>query len=426
MPIVNTKNTTNPDPITPDRKLYTNPEFKTSTLFNEDQELNEIIQYVEGGKWTVDFFQQIREINTTGRMPDINVPAPTLSYNRINKLILNIDSGIDQSDPNDITGTCSINAGFMPSYGDVFIATLTGGREAMFVITEVNKKMYSLHEMYEVNFKLHEFFDKNSEAYRDLLLKVIKEYTYDVSHIADKSAPIILSKDLKDKVNLKIERSKLVDFYFTNMFNKEKNTLLLPTKNFIFCLDTMLTEFILKLVGLTGYPNATKINRFHLEVSISKSIYDVVLDRDISSLNYIDRDIGFRRPIGDGSMPVALRITWLGIDYIVDKVSPDARVSYDDNIKINGHTKPDDFKEPIKVRDNAYIFSNHFYDRDIENCGIMELALLQFLRNEVVDDELINTMLEQYVYWDTIDQYYLIPFLILLVKDKVNYTFSSI
>ena len=428
MPILDTTTVvTNPDPITPDRKLYTSPEFKTSTLFNEDRELNNIIQYVEGGKWTVDFFQQVREINTPGQLPDINVSSTVLSYNRINKLILNISTPIDQTDPNNVTGSCDINAGFLPSYGDAFIATLVGGREALFVITLVEKKMFSLHDMYTVEFKLYEFFDKNSEMYRDLLLKVVKEYTYDINHVADKSAPIILNKDYKDKLDLKRVRADIIDHFFRTNVNKEKNIIALPTTVNTYFMDTLLNEFIFKTLGYTGYPNSSKLNRFNVPDITEYSIYDLLLERNISRLSTIDRNLGFTYIPLDNSMPVARQIGWLGIDYIVNKVSDAALIiDHTSYIATNTLTKPTGFVEPLGVRDSNYIFSNAFYTQDIVNCGLMEKVVLQFLRNEVIDQTNLQTLVDQYLYWDVIDQYYLLPILALMLQDKINFTFSAV
>ena len=428
MPILDTATVvTNPNPITPDRKLYTNPEFKTSTLFNEDRALNNIIQYVEGGKWTVDYFQQVREINTPGQLPDINVSSTVLNYNRINKLILNIATAIDQTDPNNVTGSCDINAGFLPSYGDAFIATLVGGREALFVVTLVEKKMFSLHDMYTVGFKLFEFFDKNSEMYRDLLLKVVKEYSYDTNYVADKSAPIILSKDLKNKIDLKKTKADIIDYYFNTHVNKEKNVIALPTNTNVYYIDTMLNEFIFKTIGYTGYPHSEKLNRFNLNDITDYNIFDLVLERSIDRLPYLDKNINFARIPRDGSAPVLRQIGWLGIDFIVNRTpTPDVIVDYSADIQINTLTKPLDFVPPIKTRDTNYIFSNAFYTRDVVNCGLLEQALLQFLRNEVVDQTVMDKLILQYMYWDTIDKYYLLPFLLLLIQDKINYTFSAI
>lgn len=429
MPILNTSvEKINTDVVTPDRKLYTNPDFKTSTLFNEDHELNNIIQYVSGNKWTVNYFQQIREINTPAIMPDVSVATSVLSYNRISGLVIILSTAIDQTDPNSIVGSASINSGFLPNYGDAFIATLTGGREAVFVVTLVEKKLYSLHDMYTVEFKLFSFLDKESEFYRDLISKVIKEYTYDKSYIQDKSAPIILSQDYKNKLNYKTEKQSIIDYYFNNHVNSEKNVVALPMGDNVTSIyvDTLLNEFLLKIVGYTGYPNSDKLNRFELPNITSYSIYDMIINREIEKLPFLEKDFIFSYIRIDSGEPVMRHLSWLGINYTIDKLRDDMKVDYSLDIKVNTVTKPVGFEEPIKIKDSNYIFSEAFYTQDIDNCGMFEKALLQYLRNEVIDSGVMANLLANYRYWDTIDQYYLLPILIVLIQDNINNSYSQI
>ena len=429
MPILNTADeVTNVDTITPDRKLYTNPDLKTSTLFNKDQELNDIIQYVEGSKWTVDYFQQVREINTPAVMPDINDTSTIVNYNRISKLIIYIDGAISQDDPNNITGTARINAGYLPSYGDPFIATLTGRREAIFVITNVEKKLYSLHEMYNVEFKLFAFLDKDSIFYRDLISKVVKEYIYDASYIKDKSAPIILAKDYKDKLNFKNTLRDLIDYYFKNMYNPEKSIISLPTITGVTYLDTMLTDFLYKLVGYTNFPNANKLNRFDDTAIVDYSIYDMLLYKDLNRIDFLHRDMGFTYIPNSVSLPVMRHIGWLGIDWMVGELNGEEPVDITVDIKVNTITKPSDYISPsnINTTEHNYLFSEFFYNQDTDNCSVLENLVLQYLKDEVVDQEKLSTLLSQYKYWETEEQFYYIPILMIMVKDVINNTFSAI
>jgi hypothetical protein len=56
----------------------------------------------------------------------------------------------------------------------------------------------------------------------------------------------------------------------------------------------------------------------------------------------------------------------------------------------------------------------------------MEQAVLQYLRGEVVDEIILNKLVNEYYYWDTVTQFYCIPILIILVRDSINNTFKSI
>ena len=430
MPIFNIEgNTKVADPITPDRKLYSNPEFKTSTLFNKDQELNDIIQYVEGYKWTVDYFQQVREINTPPVMPDPNDTTTLVNYNRINNLIIYLESPINQDDPNNITGTASINAGFLPNYGDPFISELTGGRYGVFVISSVEKKMYSLHDMYTVEFKLLVFLDKDSLFYKDLLLKTVKEYIYDKNFIQDKSAPIILSKDFKDKLDYGKEVEFLKEYYYKTMFNPAKNIISLPTNSISssIYLDTLLNEFNYKLNGYTGYPNANKIVRFNVTDITDYSIFDLLFDRDIDKLSFVRRNLGFKYVPSSVSYPSMRHISWLGINYITQELDNGMLPQdYSNDLLENTLTRPPDYVEPVVLTDTDYVFSDNFYNEDTVNMSILERLIYAYLNNETIITSELDILLKQYRHWEMDEQYYYIPMLILLLKYKMNNIYSNV
>lgn len=408
-----------------DYLFRSNTELKTSTLFNKDNELSTITHYVAGEKWTVDFFTQIRGVNEEAILPDINVPVSRLKYNRINKLILHLQTPIEQSDPNDIGGEAIINAGFPPNYGDVFIATLTGGREAIFIIDELEKRTYNNHEAYSAKFKLHAFLDKDGVFYRDMIYKTSKVYYYDKDHLLDYSAPIILAEDYKNKIDLKRYPSILANHYFKHMISKEKNVIAVPTLTSIY-VDTLLNDFIYKIINRDEVPAMQNITDINVDLSntISYTVWDAILNRDLDMLAMSERAIGFKFT-PSATIDIGSRhISYLGISFMVDAlagVAP-ATLEYRD-IKINTEQI---ITVPLADNVDNYIFSSAFYEQDIEQCGLLESLLLQYLRGEKVDGGKLQVLLEEYIHWDTIDQYYLIPILILLVKDTVQFTYSSL
>ena len=404
------------------RKLYTNEDFKTSTLFNKDHELDTIVKYIEGNKWTIDYFLQIRDINDEALLPDPNVPATTLKYNRINNLIITLSGGIDQTDPTNVVGAGIINAGYLPNYGDPFIATLTGGREAIFTIMKVEKKRYNLHESYNVEIKLFAFLDKDSVLYRDLITKTIREYTYDTDYLMDKSSPIILNKDYAEKMDLKKTRQEILNFYFKLMVDTRKNVIM-PSTNTGLYLDTLLTDFIFKTINSNEITGSEKISRMTYDTDTINTIYDALITRDISMLKTCDTDVGFTRVQSQGIHATNRTLAYLGVTHIVDVCNGRCEPI---DISGNQYDKPVDLVEPIKIHDDKYIFSNSFYTMDRVNCGPMETAVLDYLGGSLVEMSELKKLTDNYVYWDLIDQFYLLPILLLLIRDHTNSTFSNI
>lgn len=408
-----------------EKRVYrTTTEMKTSTLFNKDKDLDSIIQYVSGMDWTVDYFLQIRDINDTVQPPDINVPATQLKYNRIKNLILKLQSPISQDDPENITGDAIINSGFIPNYGDAFLATLTGGREAIFVIESIDTKTYNLHETYYVTFKLHSLLDSNALIYNDLVYKTMKEYVYDKDHLLDYSAPIILANDYKRKVNLKDVLPELIDYYIMTFTHPEKNLLALPTTNGVY-IDTLLTDFLFKIIDTTSDIDIANLTRVDLDLSgeIKMTIWDAIIKRDISMLKRAERKINFKYTPHSVSNVTMRHTSYLGINFVAGLITSEETVVHIDYTQLsNGSVTA----KPIKTPDNNYVVSANLYDLKTTECGALEELLIQYLKGEVINATNLDKLLEEYYMWDTIEQFYLIPILIVLVKDSVNNTFTSL
>lgn len=410
------------------KRVYrTQEEMKTSTLYHKEVPLKNIIQYIKGMKWTVDYFKQVIDVNDTTTAPDVNIPATTQKYHRINKLILTIQSSIQQENLDSITGEAIVNAGFLVNVDDIFLATLTGGREAIFIITEKQIRTYNLHQAYYITFKLFNFCDDNPEVYNDLIRKVIKEYVYDKDHLLDFGAPTILQTDYKKKLDLKDKVAELLDYYMTRFVNEQSRVISPPTQGGVYT-DQLLSNFLFKIVNQSDHlvmGKLTNIDTTYVQ-NVKLSVLDVILKRDLRLLKQCDKRIGFRfNPYG--VMDAFNKQSNIhGIHFIVDKLNQDDPGVIPDIVELEYDRDFETYYRPRGVMGDKYIFSEAFYNQDKENCGTLEFCLLEYLEGKIVPLEKLEHLIEQYYAWDTIEQFYLIPILIVLVKDSINNTFKSL
>lgn len=277
------------------RKYLSQEELGTSTLFSKDHSLDHISQYISGMKWTVTYFLQLRNMNDELVQLDPRIAATVQKYHRINKLEIYLQNGIDQANITNIEFEAVINAGFLPNKHDILLAELTGGREALFVLKEIDLKKYSLHDAYWCTFKLLTFVDTdNANLYNNLIYKTVKEYVYDKNHLLDYSAPIILQSDYKRKLNLKDTFKEITDYYLDNFIDKDTCVLCPPTKTSKYT-DIYLTDFLFSIVETTDHPEMSKIVRVDKNAMKKNplTIWDVILRRDISMLKRAERRIGF-------------------------------------------------------------------------------------------------------------------------------------
>lgn len=413
----------------PTRTFVSAEDMKTSTLFSSDVELDNIIQDVKGMKWSVDYFLQLRNVNDTTSPPDTNLPQTVQKYHRIRKLNITLQTPIEQGNVDDITGSAIINSGFLPNPDDVFLATLTGGREALFIITNIDIKHYNIHQIYLVDFKLFKFVEgASTPSYNDILLKVTKEYVYDNEHLLDYSAPIILATDYTAKLNLKKKLPELYDHYLRYFVEPQFNVISPPTEMSVY-VDPFLTSFFFKIMSVTDHEKMLKITRTDIENDGSfYTIWDMIIRRDITMLPRLNKNIGFKYTPSTAAYATLRAACYLGINFIATPHddSNDIIVPAFKNIAT---PRLASYVEPVTNKpasDKSYIFSEAFYKDTLTDKSPMEDLITSYLKEEILNTDSLNVLLRDYPAWKTEEQFYLIPILIVLVKDAISKAYKSI
>ena len=562
------------------RKYLTQEELGTSVLYSKDHSLDHISQYISGMKWTVTYFLQLRNMNDEITQLDPRIPATIQKYHRINKLEIYVQNGIDQANVTNIEFEAVINAGFLPNKHDVVLVELMGGREALFILKEIDLRKYSLHDIYWCTFKLLTFVDTdNANLYNDLIYKTVKEYVYDKNHLLDYSAPVILQSDYKRKLNLKDSFREITQYYFDIFLDNDTCVLCPPTESSKYT-DIYLSEFLFSIIESTDYPEMSKIVRIDKDKlrKVNVTIWDVILRRDITMLKRAERNIGFTYNPYTYTDYRIRNYNMLGINFIAsvlpkgskpiepkyidvstyDKYYPKdeqplvpilpgykpdidpgfsrphddvdsgfGRPHYDPRNRSNNATtlpsfpnvenrpetlpsygderpvtlpeiedkpttlpllpedhpsnlpsypdidgptvlpiepdkedkptnlpdvddsrpigpttpptaiEPDvpfdpgfsrtpEYEPPIMMPDNSYVVSDKLYDLQDEYMGILERNLKKYLLGDLCDSNDIDKMINQYHMWSTRDQYYLIPVLLVLIKDSIIHTYKQI
>lgn len=411
-------------PLDEVRKFRTHEDNKMSMLLHKNVPLEYIVKYPRGMKWEVDYFLQIRDINDEINEPDVNLSPTIQKYNRINKLIMVLQGGINQDVPESIQGEAIINAGFLPNTGDAFVARIAGGREAIFTITEVQTRAYNLHRAYYVSFKLFTFSDSAPEYMNDLIRKTIREYVYDREHLLDFSAPVIVKQDYKNKLSLKETYEDLQEYYFDKFLNLHKNVIALPTISSIY-VDTMLISFLFKIIEISSDPRLSKLNFVPLDDVKERpfTIWDVIIKRNIKLLKRADPNVSFSYKPYSIDQAASRQMNYLGINFFASKSS---NFNLPTSITHIEAERPDNYEHPLDINNRKYVLSNHFYIQDVGNLSTIEKCLLDWLEGKVVTIDELYKLLDNYMYWDTIDQFYLIPILLVLTRDAIINTFRSL
>jgi len=400
----------------------TQAELKTSTIFNNELSVSTIAHQVSGMPWTVGYFNQILNVNTAPMAPDINIPEATLKYNRIEELDIYLDSGLPTGNVTDITGSCTINAGFVPFIGDAFTATLAGGRVGIFVLTNVSKEYYNTHDIYKADFKLTYFADESTAMYNDLIHKSVRTYVYDKDAINTFSNPIILASEYKKKLDMSLLPGHIIKHYMDTFLDVETKTFRLPTTASRY-VDQLINNFMFKIISINDVPEMAELARLEPLDGIV-SIWDALLQRDIGLLDICKIDLKYA--IANVGRETSIKlVSYLGIEYAISG-RPNLP-TLTPNIKPNPLASRKSVASPVTAKDGNYILSASFYNR---TPGVtfsnMETMLLQYLRGEIPNTALLGTVMAEYKYWSYEDQYNMIPMLLLIVQSLINNTYSPL
>lgn len=305
----------------PRRKYRSQEEMATSTIFSTDHSLDKIISYISGMKWTITYYRQSNNENDDFKKLDINLPATIQKYERINNLIVFSQSGLEQTDPDEIEGEIVIDAGFMPLPYDMFMATLTGGREAIFNITEVDSRIYHNRKIFYLKFRFIIFVDQDKDLYNNLLYKTVREYYYDKDYLLSYTSPILLATDYNKKLNLHDKYQEIVDYYFDTFVHPSKHTLSPPTVSGIYT-DTMLTDFIFKIVDQDSNDKIYKLIRMDPDKvdTVKPTIWDAIIERDSSMLRRCKKRIGFKYVPYTTNSVRARTFNYLGVKFLAGEL----------------------------------------------------------------------------------------------------------
>ena len=406
----------------PSGDYRTQAELKTSTIFNKELSVSKIAHQVSGMPWTIDYFNQILNVNSQPLAPDINIPETTLKYNRIEKLDIYLDSGLPASNVVDITGSGTINAGFVPFIGDAFIATLAGGRIGIFVLTTVTKEYYNTHDIYKVDFKLTYFADISVAMYNDLIHKVARTYVYDKNAIDTFSNPIILASEYKKKLDISLLPNEIVNYYLDTFLDPETKTFRLPTVGSRY-VDQLINNFMFSILSVHDFPKMSNMARLkHIDGVVS--IWDALLKRDIKLLDVCN--IGLTYAIADIGYSLSTKlISYLGIEFAITDRPNMAILT--PSMKTNPLASRKVVTSPISNPDGKYILSSNFYNQTPGTIYTdMETLVIEYLRGEIPNVALLDNVIADYKYWTYEDQYMILPMLLIVIKSLMNNTYSSL
>lgn len=344
-------------------KYRTKEELGTSISFSSDIELNKMIQHISGMPWILEsYFTQIGDINDLTESVSLEVGGHQ-SYERIMKLKVYLQSPLDQTNPDDLTGSFIVNAGFYPRLKDMFVAELTGGRLGLFTIEEVENNTYNNNQCYTCNFKLFVFLeDENIDYYNNLIKKTVGPgKVYNEDYLFNQNTPLLSTGQYNIRQDLINAKKDLTSYFLKHFINDKYKLILYPTTQDIYY-DPYLTEFLFKTISLTEYPELSKVNRVdYKDDEIRNTVFDMLLNRNPQMLYRVDKHLNWSKVPTTKANFNSRNIYYLGINYIIKKIKDNEAVIKD----------PTPVETDLKYKPNlsASLTTHHteFLEKTIDN-----------------------------------------------------------
>lgn len=324
-------------------------EIPSTTVFNKDTKLENIVRNIKGLKWKVDYYLQIKENEEPFVQLDINLPVNTQKYTKIKNLDLLVQSTINQDKVYGISGSALLYSGFVPNVGDMFMVKLTGDRPALFTITEVEIKTYNISTAYELSYKLYCFLDSDPHYLENIEHKTMNTLVYNRNYMLDDSSPILTEHSYHEQQSLKDIYTKTLDWYLRKYTSKYRNTL--SECNTV---DPYLISFIKRTTETNEHPLLCNIT--HIDTEKVPTIWDTVIERSSDNLKlcYLPKTV----PTSIRKIDTTIRVLYAnGINYILG--------------------------EPDEYNGGSYVVSKDFYSNLTPTDTTEELLLVYYGKHEL-------------------------------------------
>ena len=448
----------------PTTGVVTTPEMidePTKSIFTEvvpEVSVASLLQYVEGYPWTVDLFCQYVNKDNTLENYDPSAPNLTVPYYSVNDCILNVSSPLSSSYDNStgvttISGSAIAPYGVKPNAGDIFIAKVDTGEDAIFMINSVTRKTHRKETLYDVNYNLVSYLSSDPQLLINIKKRVQDTYFYN-KDFGIRSNQVMVQpsvKEAKDRLTKLLRESQ--QYYFDTFISDAEGGLYIPgTEDRLY--DPVLIQFLSRTVDLSNYSDRPfTIETFgNNPYIVQRNFFTAFLERNVNAILRMNKTYGFVR---SGALPNMARLGTVfhtGTAYVLYPTvpmtnqdigtTPDAGVVCADlkytklkttknyslapltvqTVNNNNATTPKNLLHELFI-DDYYIVSKNFYDYLNDNTKFADISYMEFLMSKFIKQEAISkedlvNAFENYHQFSLLHQFYLLP--VLWVMTKIN------
>lgn len=454
MPIVSRKN---PQlPANPPAVQIAKPDYKSIQVDTRKHSKESIVAQIEGAPWTLKtYYSQVLNRDNAPAGQGLGTPAVVQQYEAIRGLEVRVtepldDSQVEGSKEMEQVGAANQYAFIIPNKGDMFTAELLDGREGIFEVTASTRPTIEADASYGMRYMLVGVDD--AARIKDLENKTVKESFFEKDFIKHGQNPLLVSQDYEDVQFLRRQYIILVRRFFERYVSLEHATLILPEQPHAYY-DHFLTKALYRMIDSSEDYRIRDVRRMNMnddQLMDSRSVWDVLLERDRSLFNDIFTKVGLADKRSFDRFPKYDGIRFSGISMVIypnDAVlrvdnrhtenpkttaefDPFALTPADSILKYLEKAKaempaPADGRAlfPPLNKDGFYVFSRAFYENDRSTANSqsqLELCLQDLVDNKHLPFGRIRELVEYSVTLREIEHFYFVPAILILIRGVIR------
>ncbi len=384
-------------PTTPRVGVRLGGEYKNSVVDIRERSINQLLSYVEGSKWVVNYYRQLLSKDMEGASFQYTTDSPTQQYEKIDEYPLRVTDPLSTSQNEEtlnfeVSGSSILPYAIVPNVGDLFVGDIGDGREALFSIEKIVRKTILKNTVYEIEYVLLNYISHQI----DYILNrcTVRQLYHSNDFLGAQMGPLITSKLLH-------EYKKISDFIVKASFDyidrfKDDNTqaILYIDKDYKIY-DPYISVFFDTIIP-KHYIDYNKLPKV-------LTVYELPKKTILDSILYKDKSLCTINPYVE-TLKVSVYFNLLiynGVFFTeVDKV-------------INVYNDLDNWVNGV---DEYYIFSKAFYCDEVLLSDIEHL-IKDYLNNMPLNIKRFINTIESIHLLDSIKCFYYIPILIALAID---------
>ena len=440
--------TLTPTPVHIDRPKITTDAYIPVAVDNNKIPLLSLARYLEGSRWTVNYFCQVLTSDSELRELDTQSPAPNQQYELIKDVNIMVASALSPNYDSDtgistVTGDGLLSPQLTPNPGDYFTAEASSSDIALYRVINADRKSHNLSAVFSIEYEIVGCVKDIPMIYNALMGHVVREYRYVADRLDNNLNPVVTSKAAEQYRSLGAAERDLITYYCRTFYNPNYGTLVIPGQTMDVC-DFYLIDYLMTILDSGDAPELSLIkqpSKNEDTILRQPQFWEMMLSRDYSMMTYINQKMRVVSKQSFLSSTFLHGIYYYNVNYLLYPVDPDtsAETLYpimSSIIDVNGalvsasprigsladilsQTMPDINGTRLLIKevlaDDHYVLSKDFYAEG-SDLSVLEILTKDYLKLLSIDIDKLMSLCDQYRSWGRVEQFYYGPILITLLK----------